>query len=169
MILPILKYGAPELKTVSRRVDSFDSALTEIVKNMLETMYGSPGIGLAAPQIGLNIQMATIDLSVGEDKNQLITICNPEIIAAEGEQKNDEGCLSIPDFSEMVVRPQKIAVRGLNLNGEEIIIEAEGLLARCFSHEIDHLNGILFIDHLSPLKRSLIRNKIKKLAKAGEW
>lgn len=132
-------------------------------------MYGSPGIGLAAPQIGLNIQVATIDLSVGENKDQLITICNPEIISAEGEQRNDEGCLSIPDFSEMVVRPQKIAVRGRNLNGDEIIIEAEGLLARCFSHEIDHLNGILFIDRLSPLKRSLIRNKIRKLAKAGEW
>ncbi len=136
---------------------------------MFETMYSSPGIGLAAAQVGINIRLATIDLSVGEDSSQRIVNCNPEIISAEGEQKNDEGCLSIPDFSESVSRPMKITVRGQDLNGEEIKIEAEGLLARCFSHEIDHLNGILFVDHLSPLKRTLIRNKIKKLAKAGEW
>jgi len=169
MILPILKYGAPELRTVSKPIDSFDAELEKIVKNMFETMYSSPGIGLAAAQIGLNIRIATIDLSVGEDTNQRIIICNPEIISAEGQQKNDEGCLSIPDFSETVSRPLKMVVRGLNLNGDEIKIEAEGLLARCLSHEIDHLNGILFVDHLSPLKRTIIRNKIKKLAKAGEW
>ena len=169
MILPILKYGATELRTVSKPVDTFNRELENIAKNMIETMYSSPGIGLAAPQIGLNIRLATIDLSVGEDKNQVITICNPEIVSIEGEQKSDEGCLSIPDFSDSISRPLKMIVRGQKLNGDETIFEAEGLLARCFSHEIDHLNGILFIDHLSPLKRSLIRNKIKKLAKAGEW
>jgi peptide deformylase len=169
MILPILKYGAPELRTVSKPIDSFDVELERISKNMFDTMYSSPGIGLAAAQIGLNIRIATIDLSVGEDANQRIVLCNPEIISAEGEQKNDEGCLSIPDFSETVARPLTMVVRGLNLNGDEIKIEAEGLLARCLSHEIDHMNGILFVDHLSPLKRTLIRNKIKKLAKAGEW
>jgi peptide deformylase len=167
--MPILKYGAQELRTVSKPVDSLGAELEKISKNMIQTMYSSPGIGLAAPQIGLNIRLVTIDLSVGEDPNQLIVICNPEIILSEGEQRNDEGCLSIPDFSDTVVRPLKMSVRGLNLNGEEIKYEAEGLLARCFSHEIDHLNGILFVDHLSPLKRTLIRNKIKKLAKAGEW
>ncbi len=169
MILPILKYGAPELRTVSKPIDSFDAELEKIAKNMFETMYSSPGIGLAAAQVGLNIRIATIDLSVGEDAKQRIIICNPEIISAEGEQKNDEGCLSIPDFSEAVSRPLRMVVRGLNLEGDEIKIEAEGLLARCLSHEIDHLNGILFVDHLSSLKRTLIRNKIKKLAKAGEW
>jgi peptide deformylase len=169
MILPILRYGSPELRTVSKPVDVFDAELEKISKNMIETMYSSPGIGLAAPQIGLNIRLATIDLSVGEDPQQLIVICNPEILSTEGEQRNDEGCLSIPDFSETVVRPLKMSVRGLNLRGEEIRYEAEGLLARCFSHEIDHLNGILFVDHLSPLKRTLIKNKIKKLVKAGEW
>ena len=169
MILPILKYGAQELRTVSKPVHSFDAELEKLSKNMIETMYSSPGIGLAAPQIGLNIRLVTIDLSVGEDPNQLIVICNPEIISAEGEQKNDEGCLSIPDFSDSIVRPLKVSVRGLNLKGEEIKYQGEGLLARCFSHEVDHLNGILFVDHLSPLKRTLIRNKIKKLAKAGEW
>ncbi len=169
MILPILKYGAPQLRTMSKPVESFDADLEEIAKNMIETMYSSPGIGLAAPQIGINIRLVTIDLTVGENENGKIILCNPEIVSSEGEQKNDEGCLSIPDFSDTVARPLKMTVRGRNLHGDEVRYEAEGLLARCFSHEIDHLNGVLFIDHLSPLKRSLIRNKIKKLAKAGEW
>jgi peptide deformylase len=169
MILPILRYGAPELRKVSSRVDSFDDELANVAKNMIETMYGSPGIGLAAPQVGLNIRLTTIDLSVGEDSGKLIILCNPEIVSTDGSQKNDEGCLSIPEFNEAVSRPLKMVVRGFNLKGEEIEIKAEGLLARCLSHEIDHLNGVLFVDRLSPLKRNLIRNKIKKLAKAGEW
>ncbi len=167
--MPILKYGAPELRTVSKPVDAFDAELEKLSKNMIETMYGSPGIGLAAPQVGLNIRLVTIDLSVGEDPTQLIVICNPEIVSSEGEQKNDEGCLSIPDFSDTVVRPLRVSIRGLNLKGDEVKYQGDGLLARCFSHEIDHLNGVLFVDRLSPLKRTLIRNKIKKLAKAGEW
>lgn len=169
MLLPILKYGAPELKTASRFVDAFNSELEKIVKNMIETMYAAPGIGLAAAQVGINIQLATIDLSVGEDPSQLIVVCNPEIVTSEGEQKSEEGCLSIPEFTDTVTRPRKLSVRGLDLHGEPFQMEAEGLLARCFCHEIDHLNGLLFIDHLSPLKRTFIRNKIKKLAKAGEW
>jgi peptide deformylase len=169
MILPILKYGSPELKTASNPVNCFDAELEKIAKNMIETLYSAPGIGLAAPQIGLNIQLTTIDLSAGEDPSQLIVICNPQIVSMEGEQKSDEGCLSIPDFSDVVTRPRKLTVKGFNLHGEEVQYEGEGLLARCFSHEIDHLNGILFIDRLSPLKRNLIRSKIKKLAKAGEW
>jgi peptide deformylase len=150
-------------------VDIFDGELEKIAKNMIETMYAAPGIGLAAPQIGLTIRLATIDVSVGEDPSQVLIVCNPEIISTEGEQKCDEGCLSVPDFSEVVVRPRKMIVKAQTLYGDEITINAEGMLARCFSHEIDHLNGVLFIDHLSPLKRALIRNKIKKLAKAGEW
>jgi peptide deformylase len=169
MIINILKYGAPPLRTKSKPIDSFSHDLEEIAKNMIDTMYASPGIGLAAPQIGLNIQLMTIDLSVGEDESQRIIICNPEIISTEGEQKSEEGCLSIPDFNETVTRPLRMTVRGMNLQGGEVKYEAEGTLARCFSHEIDHLNGVLFIDHLSPLKRTLIRNKIKKLTKAGEW
>lgn len=169
MLLSILKYGAEELKTASATVDFFDGELEKIVKNMIQTMYGAPGIGLAAPQIGLNIRLATIDLSVGEDENQLITICNPQIVSQEGEQKSEEGCLSIPEFTDTIIRPKKIVVSGQNIHGEPIEIVAEDLLARCFCHEIDHLNGILFIDRLSPLKKRLILNKIKKLAKAGEW
>lgn len=169
MLLPILKYGSPELKTVSKPVDHFNGELEKIVRNMIETMYAAPGIGLAAAQIGINIRLATMDLSVGEDEDQLITICNPEIVHAEGEEKSEEGCLSIPDFTDTIVRPRKLVVRGQDIHGEELQFEAEGLLARCVCHEVDHLNGVLFIDHLSPLKRSLIRSKIKKLAKAGDW
>ena len=110
MILPILKYGAPELRTVSKKVDAFDDDLEKIVKDLFDTMYGSPGIGLAAAQIGLNLQLATIDLSVGEDADRRIILCNPEIISVEGEQKSDEGCLSIPDFTDTVTRPSKITV-----------------------------------------------------------
>jgi len=169
MLLPILKFGAAELKTPSHPVDFFNAELQKIAQNMIETMYGAPGIGLAAPQVGLNIRLATIDLSVGEDATQLISICNPEIVSMEGEQKSEEGCLSIPEFSETISRPRKLVVKGLDIHGDEIRIEAEGLLARCFCHEVDHLNGVLFIDHLSALKRNLIRNKIKKMAKSGEW
>jgi peptide deformylase len=169
MVLPILKFGALELKTASKPIDVFNGELGKIAKNMIETMYSAPGIGLAAAQIGLNIRLATIDLSVGEDPSQLIVICNPEIISSEGEQKCEEGCLSVPDFTDNVVRPRKMVVRGQNLHGEEVRYHAEDLLSRCFSHEIDHLDGILFIDRLSSLKRTLIRNKIKKLTKAGEW
>jgi peptide deformylase len=169
MVLPILKYGAAELRKPSAPVDFFNAELDRIVKNMIETMYAAPGIGLAANQVGLNIKLATIDLSVGEDSGQLITICNPELVDVEGEQKSEEGCLSIPEFTETISRPRKVIVRGKDIHGEDLRIEAEGLLARCFCHEIDHLNGVLFIEHLSALKRNLIKNKIKKLAKAGEW
>jgi len=169
MVLPILKYGAQGLKTVSKPVDVYNGELERIVKNMIETMYAAPGIGLAAPQIGLNIRLATIDLSVGEDPSQLIVICNPEIVSSDGEQKCEEGCLSVPEFTDKVIRPRNMRVRGQSIRGEQLEYQAEDMLARCFSHEIDHLNGILFIDRLSSLKKTLIRNKIKKLAKAGEW
>ena len=169
MILPILKFGAPELRKKSVPVDVFNAELEKISKDMFETMYGCPGIGLAAAQVGINIQLATIDLSVGEESEKKMIICNPEIISSEGTQRAEEGCLSIPNFCDTISRPLKLIIRGQDIHGEEIKIAAEGLLARCISHEMDHLNGILFVDHLSPLKRSLIRNKIKKLAKTGEW
>jgi len=169
MILPILKYGAPQLRAVSHKIDCFNGELEKIAKNMVETMYSAPGIGLAAPQVGLNIRLTTIDLSVGEQEGKLIVLCNPEIISTEGEQKCEEGCLSIPNFSETVVRPLKMVVRGQDIHGNEIEIVADNLLARCLSNEIDHLNGVLFIDHLSSLKRTMIKNKIRRLAKAGEW
>jgi peptide deformylase len=169
MVLPILKYGAQELKTNCGPITIFNGELEKIAKNMLETLYAAPGIGLAANQVGLTIRLLTIDLSVGENPDQLIMMCNPEIVTSSGEQKCEEGCLSLPEFSDSVIRPARMTIRGQNIHGEEMQLEAMDLLARCFSHEIDHLNGILFIDHLSALKKTLIRNKIKKLAKAGEW
>jgi len=169
MLLPILKYGAPELKRVCSPVDAFDGELERIVRNMIETMYAAPGIGLAANQVGINLQLATVDLSVGEDPGQLIVLCNPEIVSVEGEQKSEEGCLSVPEFTDVIKRPKQLVLRAQDIHGEEIRMEADGLLARCFNHEVDHLNGVLFIDHLTPLKRSLIRTRIKKLARAGEW
>ena len=169
MIKPILKLGATELRKVSEPVKEFNGDLEKIVQDMMETMYRASGVGLAAPQIGINLRLTTIDPTIGEDKDKIIVICNPEIVSSLGKQLAEEGCLSIPEFSENVERPLKMVVTGQDLKGESITIEAEGILARCFCHEIDHLNGVLFIDHLSALKRGLIRNKIKKLAKAGEW
>jgi len=169
MKLPILKYGAPELRIPSTPVQCFDEALKKNVDDMFETMYASPGVGLAAPQVGINSRFIVIDLSVGKEPEGKLVLCNPGIVSSEGTQKGDEGCLSVPDFSENVTRPMKVTVEAQNVKGEPIQIEAEGLMARCLCHEIDHLNGIMFIDHLSPLKRALIRSKIKKLTKAGEW
>lgn len=169
MIVSILKYGSPELRKMSEPITEFGDELKKIAANMLESMYGSSGVGLAAPQIGINIRLITIDTSGGENKEEALVICNPEIAYSEGKQVGEEGCLSFPTFCENVARPQKIKVKWQNLEGDEVEIEAEGLLARAFCHEIDHLNGVLFIDHLSSLKRNLIKNKIKKLAKAGEW
>lgn len=169
MIVPILKLGSPELRKISDPVTSFDGDLEEIVRNMLDSMYSASGVGLAAPQIGVNIRLIIIDTSAGEEKEKIIVMCNPEIITADGTQTGEEGCLSIPSFSENVTRPMKVVVKGKDVNGEDMEIEAEGILARAFSHEIDHLNGVLFIDHLSSLKRTLIKNKIRKLTKAGDW
>jgi peptide deformylase len=169
MILPILKFGVPALKSPVKPIDFFNAELEKIAKNMIETMYAASGVGLAANQVGLDICITAIDLSTGKDTAQLITLCNPEVVSSEGEQKYEEGCLSIPDFNEVVVRPRKIVVRGQDIHGNEIQFGAEDMLARCLSHEIDHLKGILFIDHLSGLKRILIKNKIKRLSKAGKW
>lgn len=169
MLIPILKYGSPELREKNERVTDFGDDLKKIAENMLDSMYGSSGVGLAAPQIGINLRLITIDTSNGENKEEALVVCNPEIVHSEGKQVGEEGCLSFPTFCENVTRPQKIEVKWQNLEGEDIQMEAEGLLARVFCHEIDHLNGVLFIDHLSSLKRNLIKNKIKKLAKAGEW
>ncbi len=169
MIVPILKYGASELRKVSEPVTKFDSELEGIAETMLETMYGASGVGLAAPQIGVNIRLITINPTGGEEKDKEIVICNPEIVYSEGKQIGEEGCLSFPSFSESVTRPEKVDVQGQDLKGNDLKIEAEGILARAFSHEIDHLNGVLFIDHVSSLKRTIIRKKIRKLSKIGEW
>ena len=169
MILSIIKYGDPLLQKVCEPVTVFDKALETLAKNMVETMYSAPGVGLAAPQVGVLKRLIVVDVTAGEKQGQLITLVNPEIINKEGEQYEEEGCLSIPGFSATVVRPKKVVLRGVDLNGKEIILEGSDLLARAFCHELDHLNGTMFLDHISFIKRDMIRRRIKKLIKQGKW
>ena len=170
MVRKIVKYGDPVLETKAEAVTEFDTPeLRDLIADMWETMYAAKGVGLAAPQVGLSKRISVIDISVGEDEKQKIVIINPEISFSEGKQTGEEGCLSIPGFREPVSRANKVTVRAQNEKGESIELNGEELLARAFQHEIDHLNGILFINHLSALKRDIIRRKIKKMQKAGEW
>src|SRR5947209_8631514 len=136
---------------------------------MFESMYAARGVGLAAPQIGVSKRIAVIDVTTGEDPAQRIVLINPEIVAREGSQTSEEGCLSLPTFREPVTRAQKVTVKARNAKGEEWEMTAENLLARALLHETDHLNGTLYISHISPLKRDLIRRKVRKLQKVGEW
>jgi peptide deformylase len=147
----------------------FPDSLEELVEDMLQTMYAAPGVGLAAPQIGLNLRLFVIDTAGGEDPEQPIVMANPEIIEREGEQREEEGCLSVPGYHGVVVRPAWVKIRGVDIKGNEIAREGTGLLARAFCHETDHLNGTLFLDKLGMLKRDLIKRKIKKAIRKGDW
>jgi peptide deformylase len=169
MIHPIVKYGDPVLETPSKTIEKFDGELQMLVGEMFESMYAAQGVGLAAPQIGIGLRVAVIDVSNGKNAEAKIVCANPEIIHAEGEQREEEGCLSVPGFRGYVARPQYVTVRAQDAAGKEFEMRGEGLLARAFCHEIDHLNGHLFLTHLSMLKRDLIRRRIRKLKKAGEW
>src|SRR5690242_8933291 len=168
-IYPIVKYGDPILEKPTGTVKKFDAELEQLAEDMFASMYAAQGVGLAAPQIGLGLRMAVVDVTVGKNPEARIVLANPEIIHAEGEVREEEGCLSIPGFRGYVVRPQFVTVKAQNAKGETFEIRGENLLARAFCHEIDHLNGVLFLQHLSMLKRDLIRRKIKKLRKQGEW
>jgi peptide deformylase len=168
-IYPIVKYGDPILEKPTPPIKQFDAELEELSEDMFASMYAAVGVGLAAPQIGLSMRLAVVDVTGGKNPEAKIVLANPEIIHAEGEKREEEGCLSIPGFRGYVVRPQFVTVRAQNAKGEFFEMRSEDLLARAFCHEIDHLNGVLFIQHLSMLKRDLIRRKIKKLKKQGEW
>jgi peptide deformylase len=168
-IYPIVKYGDPILEKPTPPIKQFDAELEELSEDMFASMYAAVGVGLAAPQIGLSLRLAVVDVTGGKNPEAKIVLANPEIIHAEGEKREEEGCLSIPGFRGYVVRPQFVTVRAQNAKGEFFEMRSEDLLARAFCHEIDHLNGVLFIQHLSMLKRDLIRRKIKKLKKQGEW
>jgi peptide deformylase len=168
-IYPIVKYGNAVLEKPTAPITKFDGVLAELAEDMFASMYAAQGVGLAAPQIGLGLRLAVVDVTTGKNPEAKIVLANPEIIHAEGENREEEGCLSIPGFRGYVIRPQFITVRAQNVKGESFEMRGENLLARAFCHEIDHLNGILFIQHLSMLKRDLIRRKIKKLKKLGEW
>jgi peptide deformylase len=170
MVRKIVKYGEPVLETAAEPITEFNTPeLHALVADMWETMYCAKGVGLAAPQIGVSKRLTVIDVSVGEKESEKLVLINPEIVVKTGSQTGEEGCLSIPGFREPVTRSEKVRVRAKNAEGETIEIEGQELLARALQHEIDHLNGILFISHLSTLKRDMIRRKIRKLQKAGEW
>ena len=168
-IYPIVKYGDPVLEKAGTAVKKFDAELEELAEDMFASMYAAQGVGLAAPQIGKSLRLAVVDVTGGKNPEAKIVLANPEIVHAEGEVREEEGCLSVPGFRGYVMRPQFVTVKAQNAKGEAFEIRGENLLARAFCHEIDHLNGILFLQHLSMLKRDLIRRKIKKLRKLGEW
>jgi peptide deformylase len=169
MIRPILKYGDQILHGAARAVDAITPEIERLVDDMIETMYAAPGVGLAAPQIGVPLRIFVVDVSIGRDPKGLITMINPEFVERDGMQLEEEGCLSVPGFNATVVRPERALVRGLDRSGQEQRVEGTGLLARAFQHEMDHLDGMLFVDRLRGIKRDLIVRKIRKLNRAGKW
>ena len=168
-VLPIVKYGNDVLRRRTENVTDFDDALQKFIDDMVDTMYAAPGIGLAANQVGDSRRIAVIDLSVGKRPGELHVLINPEVEKIEGTVTEDEGCLSIPDFTETVARPERVHVRFVDRNGAPRDMWGQGLMARALSHEIDHLDGKLFIDRLRGFKRDRIVKKIQKLSKAGMW
>ena len=169
MIRPILKYGDQTLHEAAQRVDALSPDVGSIISDMIDTMYAAPGIGLAAPQIGVPLRIFVVDISLGHDPAGLIVMVNPEFVLREGMQLEEEGCLSVPGFNATVVRPERAIVKGLDRAGAEQQREGTGLLARAFQHEMDHLDGTLFVDRLRGIKRDLIVKRIKKLSRAGKW
>ena len=164
----ILIIGDPVLTRKSERVDDITEDVVRLARDMVETVHAAPGVGLAAPQVGVSKRIIVVDLSVGENEDALHVLINPEIMSKEGEVICEEGCLSVPDIKEKVARPYQVVVRGLDLKGRPVEIEGRDLLARAFCHEIDHLEGILFVERLSALKRTLIKKKLKKSAAAAK-
>lgn len=169
MIYSIVKYGDPVLEKHAEPVTVFDDELKKLVEDMFESMYAAHGVGLAAPQIGISKRLAVIDTSFKEDPEAKLVLANPEILHTEGRHSQNEGCLSIPEFRETVTRPRTVTIRAQDVNGNFYEKTGEELLARAFLHETDHLNGKLYISHISALKRDLMKRKIRKLMKAGEW
>lgn len=169
MIRPILRYGEPQLHQPAADVTRWDDELQRLMTDMIETMYAAPGIGLAATQIGVLLRVFVIDLSVGRNPADLIVMVNPAFVERDGMQLEEEGCLSVPGFNATVVRPSRAVVRGCDRTGTERTIEGRDLLARAFQHEMDHLDGTVFVDRLRGIKRDLIVRKIQKLRRAGKW
>ena len=168
-VLPITKFGHDVLRRLTAPVTDFDDALQKLIDDMVDTMHAAPGIGLAANQIGHSRRVAVIDLSVGKRAGEVIVMINPEIVETEGTVTEEEGCLSIPDFVEVVTRPARVKARFLDRNGAPRELWGEALMARALSHETDHLNGGLFIDRLRGFKKERLLKKIQKLVKAGMW
>ena len=169
MIRPILKHGDSVLHQPARAVEAVTPEIERLVDDMIETMYAAPGVGLAAPQVGAPLRLFVVDISLGRDPAGLLVLINPEFIERDGMQLEEEGCLSVPGFEATVVRPARVVVKGLDRHGTEQAHEGTGLLARAFQHEMDHLDGTLFVDRLRGIKRDLIVKKIRKLTRAGKW
>ncbi len=169
MIRPIIRYGADVLHRPASPVTEITPEIHELIDDMIQTMYAAPGIGLAATQVGVPLRIFVADISVGRNPADLLTFVNPEFLERAGMQLEEEGCLSVPGFNATVARPSRAVVKGLDRNGREQTVEASGLLARCFQHEIDHLDGLVFVDRLRGLQKDLIVRKIRKLARGGKW
>jgi peptide deformylase len=169
MIRPILRYGERQLHARATAVAEFDDSLRRLIDDMVETMYAAPGVGLAATQIGVPSRVIVIDTSVGKSTGELITLVNPEFVARDGMQLEEEGCLSVPGFNATVLRPARAVIKGFDREGVPVTIEGKGLLARAFQHEMDHLEGMLFVDRLRGIKRDLIVRKVQKLQRSGKW
>lgn len=169
MLRPILRYGDRPLHQPAAPVADIDDGVQKLIDDMIETMYAAPGIGLAATQVGVGQRIFVVDVSVGRNPSDLIVMVNPEFVERDGMQLEEEGCLSVPGFNATVVRPARAVVKGLNRNGDEQTIEGQGLLARAFQHEMDHLDGTVFVDRLRGIKRDVIVRKIQKLQRAGKW
>lgn len=169
MIRPILRHGADVLHRPAAPVDAITPEIQRLIDDMVQTMYAAPGIGLAAPQVGVPLRIFVADISVGRNPSDLLTFVNPDFVDRDGMQLEEEGCLSVPGFNATVARPSHAVLKGLDREGREQTVEANGLLARCFQHEMDHLDGTLFVDRLRGLQKDLIVRKIRKLARSGKW
>ena len=169
MIRPIVRWGVDVLHAPASPVTDITPEIQQLIDDMVQTMYAAPGVGLAATQVGVPLRIFVADISIGRTTGQLLTFVNPEWVTREGMQLEDEGCLSVPGFNATVARPARAVLKGLDREGRPQEIEATGLLARCFQHEMDHLEGTLFVDRLRGLQKDLIVRKIRKLTKAGQW
>ena len=169
MIRPILRYGAGVLHAPAEPVSEITEEIQQLVDDMIQTMYVAPGVGLAATQVGVGLRVFVCDVSTGRNPADLMVFINPEFVERDGMQLEEEGCLSIPGFNATVARPSRAVIRGLNRDGREQAVEGSGLLARCFQHEMDHLEGTLFVDRLRGLQKDLILRKVRKLSRSGKW
>jgi peptide deformylase len=169
MIRPILRHGADVLHATAQPVGEITADIQQLIDDMIQTMYAAPGIGLAAPQVGVGLRIFVCDISNGRNPADLLAFINPEFVERQGMQLEEEGCLSIPGFNATVARPSHAVVKGLNRAGEPQLVEGNGLLARCFQHEMDHLEGTLFVDRLRGLQKDLILRKVRKLSRSGKW
>jgi peptide deformylase len=169
MIRPILRHGAAVLHQPAAPVHEITPEVQTLIDDMVQTMYAAPGVGLAAPQVGVGLRIFVADVSFGRNAADLLCFINPEFVERDGMQLEEEGCLSLPGFNATVARPARAVVKGLDRHGQPQQVEGTGLLARCFQHEMDHLEGTVFVDRLRGLQKDLILRKVQKLSRAGKW